>query len=280
MKKNLKYFNPAHPLFFWSFILLLVAGMAFLNNYILDDQVHANQAHNTIEKQSYQSSEADKDIIDLNTLDYTDIKLEAPQTAVEKFVSSFNLKNNLSLLSLLVYSIILSALFTYRERSNRHLLIDQEAKMDQLKIDIERKKSKLTVYDEIEKGLLKYKDVLAPELNLDNLDQRISTDSSYIIFSSRVALEKILLKICMQNNIESSTLSDMIMTLYRKRILNVQTNSYAHTIKAFGNRVAHPNIEHPIVYDTKDALLVLSTFLTILNEFEANNLLEKSQDAA
>lgn len=31
----------------------------------------------------------------------------------------------------------------------------QEAKMDLLKIDIERKKSKLTIYDEIEKGLMK-----------------------------------------------------------------------------------------------------------------------------
>ena len=165
-------------------------------------------------------------------------------------------------------------MFEYRERSNRHLLIDQEAKMDQLKIDIERKKSKITLYDEIENGLLKYKDILSQELNLDNLDQRINTDYAYIIFSSRVALEKILLKICMKNNIESSTLSDMIMTLYRKRILNVQTNSYAHTIKAFGNRVAHPNIKNPIIYDTKDALLVLSTFLTMLNEFESNNLLE------
>lgn len=279
MKIN-KYFNLTNSVLFWSFILILVIGMAFLNNSILDSEVQVNQIQNTIEKQSYQSSEADNDIIDLNTLYYTDIKLETQQTAVEKFVSSFNLKNNLSLLSLLVYSIILSALFTYRERSNRHLLIDQEAKMDQLKIDIERKKSKLTVYDEIEKGLLQYKDILAPELNLDNLDQRINTDSAYIIFSSRVALEKILLKICMQHNIESSTLSDMIMLLYRKRILNVQTNSYAHTIKAFGNRVAHPNIEHPVVYDTKDALLVLSTFLTILNEFETKNLLENSQNVA
>ncbi len=279
MKIN-KYFNLTNSVLFWSFILMLVIGMVFLNNSILDSEVQVNQIQDTIEKQSYQNSEADQDIIDLNTLDYTDIKLETQLTPIERFVSSFSFKNNLSLLALLVYSIILSVLFTYSERSNRHLLVDQEAKMDQLKIDIERKKSKLTVYDEIEKGLLKYKDVLAPELNLDNLDQRISTDSSYIIFSSRVALEKILLKICMQNNIESSTLSDMIMTLYRKRILNVQTNSYAHTIKAFGNRVAHPNIEHPIVYDTKDALLVLSTFLTILNEFEANNLLEKSQDAA
>ena len=279
MKIN-KYFNLTNSVLFWSFILILVIGMVFLNNSILDNKVQMNHAANTIEKQSYQSGKADEDTIDLNTLDYTDIEFETQKTAIERFMSSFNFENNLSLLSLLVYSIILSVLFTYRERSNRHLLINQEAKMDQLKIDIERKKSKLTLYDEIEKGLLKYKDVLAPELNLDNLDQRINIDSAYIIFSSRVALEKILLKICVKNSIESGTLSDMIITLYRKRILNLQTNSYAHTIKAFGNRVAHPNIEHPVVCDTKDALLVLSTFLTILNEFEANNLLEKPRDAA
>lgn len=75
---------------------------------------------------------------------------------------------------------------------------------------------------------MKYRHILAPELNLDNLDKRINTDASYIIFSSRVALEKILLKICMIKGIESDTLSNMIIMLNKKRILSIQTNSYTY----------------------------------------------------
>ena len=91
MKIN-KYFNLTNSVLFWSFILILVIGMVFLNNSILDSEVQVNQIQDTIEKQSYQNSEADQDIIDLNTLDYTDIKLETQLTPIERFVSSFSFK--------------------------------------------------------------------------------------------------------------------------------------------------------------------------------------------
>jgi len=261
-------------------ILLLLIGTVVVNKIFIDTTIQTNHMQTQIEKQSYQNNQMDEGIIDLNNLDYTNIQLEKEKGAFGGFLSDFNFKDNLSIVSLLIYSILLSALFTYRERSNRYMFAKQEEKMDRLKIDIVRKQSKINIYDEIEIGLLKYKNLLSPELNLENLDYKISSDSSYVIFSSRVALEKILLIICATHNIDSSSLSEMIVTLYRNRVLNIRANSYAHTIKAFGNRVAHPNIQHPVVYDAKDALLVLSTFLTLLNELQADNLLENAQNAA
>lgn len=270
-----KNFNLTHSVFFWLFIIILFSGMLLLSKLIINHTNEVKNVHNGIEKQSYQKLQLDEDIIDLHSLDYTDIKLERQETAFDNFKSIFNFKDNLLFFSLLVYSIILSILFTYREKNNRYLLHNQELKMDQLKIDIARKEAKMNIYDEIEKGLLRYKDILSPELNMNDLDKKINTDINYILFSSRVVLEKIMLHICTFQNIQTGTLNEMIIILYKKRIFNTQINSYSHTIKAFGNRVAHPNIKNPIRYDTKDALLVLSTLVTLLQELESKNLLTR-----
>ena len=70
MKIN-KYFNLTNSVLFWSFILILMTGMAFLNNFILDNKVQTNHTKNTIEQQSYQNTQSDEDIIDLENLNYT-----------------------------------------------------------------------------------------------------------------------------------------------------------------------------------------------------------------
>ena len=72
MKIN-KYFNLTNSVLFWSFILILMTGMAFLNNFILDNKVQTNHTKNTIEQQSYQNTQSDEDIIDLENLNYTNI---------------------------------------------------------------------------------------------------------------------------------------------------------------------------------------------------------------
>ena len=91
--------------------------------------------------------------------------------------------------------------------------------------------------------------------------------------ASRVVLEKILLDICSKNNLEEETLNNMIYVLFKKRILDPQTNGYAHTIKAFGNYAAHPNKNKQITFSSKDAILTLSTLITFLSVLESKNLL-------
>jgi hypothetical protein len=184
---------------------------------------------------------------------------------------NFSEKNSYLVLFLIIYSIALSVLFTYRERGR---VIDERLKE---KIQIEKaqkQQSKINIYNNIENELLKYKEILSPELTLEHLDEKIDKDINYILFSSRTVLEKVLLSICLNNNIQEETLGDMMYVLYRKKFLNPQTNGYAHTIKAFGNRAAHPSIKKPIKFNSKDALLVLSTLVTLLNELHTQNLLQ------
>ena len=76
-----------------------------------------------------------------------------------------------------------------------------------------------------------------------------------------------------ENDIEEESLNKMIYSLFKKDILTHQTKSYAHTIKAFGNRVAHPSIKQPIIFTSKDALLVLSTLVALLEILKTQNLL-------
>ena len=70
----------------------------------------------------------------------------------------------------------------------------------------------------------------------------------------------------------------MIIYLYKKRVLNHNIHNYAHIIKAFGNKVAHPNIRIPEQFDSKDATLVLGSLLQLLKEFQSNNLLDDCQN--
>ena len=160
-------------------------------------------------------------------------------------------------------------LFTFRERSR----ISKEMLDEKLKIEKERMQSKINIFEDIEVELKKYENILSPEMKLENLDKRIDTDTNYVLFNARVVLEKILLNICKVNEIEEEPLNKMIYLLFKKEILTHQTKSYAHTIKAFGNRVAHPSIKQPIIFTSKDALLVLSTLVALLEIFKTQNLL-------
>ena len=151
---------------------------------------------------------------------------------------------------------------------------------EKIKIEKDRIQFKVNIYDNIEQELMKYSYIIFPEFNIDHLDQKIDRDVNYILFSARVVLEKILLHICQEYNISDATLGEMMYLLYNKKILTPQTNGYAHTIKAFGNNVAHPNLKEPMLFDTKDAMLVLSTLVTLLNIFDSSHLLEGMQNAA
>lgn len=266
--------NLSNPFIFWFLMLVLLVSLVVINQSFKSENAMITNKPSVIEEQSF---EKNYNTIDLNNL--TDINIQLEESTSKDLLTYFNKENNLLFLLLVVYSILLSILFTHRERSNKVKLLLRDEKYDKLQIDLARKKSKASIFDDIEDELLKYKKILSPELNIDNIDKKIEDDASYVLFSTRVVLEKVLLQICQKLNISSGTLSEMIMMLYRKKVLDVQTNSYAHTIKAFGNKVAHPNLSNPIAFNTKDALLVLSTLLILLNTFDKKNLLERTLDA-
>ncbi len=278
----LKNKTLSNPFIFWSIIFILLLSVIVINQSFKSQAEQENTKSSIIQEQSFHESKNNDNTIDLNNLTDININLEAEnhieKSTFKSLLTYFNKEDNLLFLLLGGYSMILSLLFTYREKSNKVKLLLVDEKYDKLQIDLARKKSKADIFDDIEDELLKYKKILSPELNINNLDKKIENDTNYILFSSRVVLEKVLLQICQKYSITNGTLSEMIMLLYKKRVLDVQTNSYAHIIKAFGNKVAHPNLSNPINFNTKDALLVLSTLLILLDAFDKKNLLEGNLD--
>ena len=256
-------FSFSNPFVFIGTIIFLILSFVAIYTYI--DSVPVQ--HEVTSKSKFQENSYDGDNQELSVYDFPDINVKLqPETS-----SFFSEKNNYLVLFLIIYSIALSMLFTYRERSR---VIDERLNE---KIQIEKaqkQQSKINIYNNIENELIKYKEILSPELTLEHLDEKIDKDISYILFSSRAVLEKVLLSICLKNNIQEETLGEMMYVLYRKKFLNPQTNGYAHTIKAFGNRAAHPSIKKPIKFNSKDALLVLSILVTLLNELHSQKMLQ------
>ena len=256
--------NFSNTFIYWTIIIISILAFSFLFDNTKKIYIEKKEIANTFDKYSYQSGEKK-----LDTYEFPDInaKLEPEKNNI---ISNLFLKDtNLLMIFLLIYSIGLSMLFTYREKSR----ISKEMLDEKLKIEKERIQSKVNIFEDIEIELKKYENIINPEMKLENLDKRIDTDTNYVLFNARVVLEKILLNICKVNNIEEESLNKMIYVLFKKDILTHQTKSYAHTIKAFGNRVAHPSIKQPIIFTSKDALLVLSTLVTLLEILKTQNLL-------
>lgn len=261
--------NLSNPIVYWSFIILTILLFIIVYQNIKVAEITES---NTTTFQKYNFNENEKN---LGSYEFPDINVKLESEEKNFFLNIFSSNNNILIFFLLIYSIVLSMLFTFRERSR----ISKEMLDEKLKIEKERIQSKVSIYENIEEELLKYKNIISPELNVQELDKKINFETNFILFSSRVILEKVLLNICEENSISEETLNNMIFVLYKKRILDPQTNGYAHTIKAFGNRVAHPSRSNPIEFTTKDALLVLSTLVSLLNIFESKKLLEGFQNA-
>lgn len=260
---NMKKLGLFNPYFFWSIVVFSIVLLLVLYVQLTSSMKEA-KLNSNFEKQSY-SDESSQ----LGRYEFPEINVHLQDDNRSLLQNVFSYNNNVLLLLLLIYSIGLSFLFTYRERSR----ISKEMLEEKISIEKERIQSKVNIFDNVVTELQKYKQIISPELNLEDLDKKIDHDVNYILFSSRVVLEKVLLSICQKHHILEETLNSMIMVLYKKRILDPQTNGYAHTIKAFGNRVAHPNLTNPMNFSTKDALLVLSTLVALLNILESKNLI-------
>jgi hypothetical protein len=254
--------NISNPFVYWSIVFLTIFIFVSVYQNIKEPELVKTDSQ-IFEKQSYDNNRK------LDIYEFPDINVNLESENNNLFLDIFKKNNNLLIIFLLIYSIALSMLFTFRERSR----ISKEMLDEKLKIEKERMQSKINIFEDIEVELKKYEKILSPEMKLENLDKRIDTDTNYVLFNARVVLEKILLNICKVNEIEEEPLNKMIYLLFKKEILTHQTKSYAHTIKAFGNRVAHPSIKQPIIFTSKDALLVLSTLVALLEIFKTQNLL-------
>lgn len=269
----MKNINITNPIYFWTIIILVCFSLSLGYSFLTKENkipIIPTTGVENIQKHSFNNTQ--NTTINKNEFPNLNVKLQ-PEWQIVDFLTT---KSNLLLVCLIIYSIFLSLLFTYRERGR----ISKEMLNEKIRIERERVESKVNMYDNIESELLKYNYLLMPDFKIDNLDTKIMQETNYVLFSARVVLEKILLQIGKKYSIENEKLSDLIYALYSKRILDAPMNGYAHTIKAFGNRVAHPSLDFPIKFTSKDALLVLSVLVTFLNALEAKNLLEDFKNVA
>ena len=176
--------NFSNTFIYWTIIIISILAFSFLFDNTKKIYIEKKEIANTFDKYSYQSGEKK-----LDTYEFPDInaKLEPEKNNI---ISNLFLKDtNLLMIFLLIYSIGLSMLFTYREKSR----ISKEMLDEKLKIEKERIQSKVNIFEDIEIELKKYENIINPEMKLENLDKRIDTDTNYVLFNARVVLEKILL---------------------------------------------------------------------------------------
>ncbi len=267
-------FKLTNPFIFWGLISILLLLTFFLNQYFTSSlSLKETKITPSIVEQSYTEK---KIVIDPDNLHRMDFDKNGAIEDKGSFLGDIYKKvsENSTVFLLLFYTIILSALFVYREKQHKNKLIYMEKMEDELKIQIAKIDSSVDLYEDLGREIEKRKSILEPELKIEGLKERLNSDAVYVIITARMVTEKIILKLYSKYFDNEATLNDMMMALYRKRILNPSMNNYAHTIKAFGNKAIHPNINSPIVFDTKEAVFVISSLLQFIQELDSKNLLE------
>ena len=268
-------FKLTNPYFFWGLISVLLVLTFFLNQYFTSSLgLIETKITPSIVEQSYTEK---KIVIDPDNLHY--MNFEDGQSVVkdqESYVANLyeKLIENSTVFLLLFYTIILSALFVYREKQHKNMLVYMEKMEDELQIQIAVIDANVDLYEDLGREIEKHRSILEPELKVEGLKERLSSDAVYVIITARMVTEKIILKLYSKYFDNEATLNDMMMALYRKRILNPSMNNYAHTIKAFGNKAIHPNINSPVIFETKEALFVISSLLQFIKELDSKNLLK------
>ncbi len=271
-------FKLTNPFIFWGLISILLLLTFFLNQYLSSSSSSKiTKAQPSIVEQSYKEKRI---VIDPDNLHY--MNFEDRQSVIKDQESYFanlyeKFNENSTVFLLLLYTIILSVLFVYREKQHKNKLVYVEKMEDELQIQLAKESARVDIYEGMGREIEKHKSILEPELKIKGLEERLDTDAVYVIITARMVIEKIILKLYSKYFNDQATLNDMMMALYRKRILNPSMNNYAHTIKAFGNRAIHPNVNSSIVFETKEAVLVISSLLQFIQELDSANLLE-SQD--
>lgn len=262
--------NLSNPYLFWIVIFILTIGIIFYNTKnTFTTVVKQTQA---IQEQSLSKdkSKDDKYIIDLDKIEdaktYNDLVVKdfeelSFSKKVESVISSENIFT-------LMYGLLVSILFIFREKQNRDKIYKLEKVEDDLNIQLAKQKT--TIYSDISKELEKYKELIKYDINLELLDERIENEPKYIVIASKNILEQIITKMYKKYlNLENTNLNIMLNYLYKNRKLNHDTNNYAHIIKAFGNKANHTSK----IFDSREATLAISNLIEFLKTIDKKGIL-------
>lgn len=257
---------------FWGLILCLL--LAFIGINLFDFSSIGAESKKEIVEKSFNNADQPL-IVDLNEIEnirnIDQIDSETNQQAPSHI---YKLKNNLFLI---IYTIAIALLFVYREKQNRINSLLLEKQEDQIKM-LEAKQ-KMPIQENLFEELKHYESILAPDLKLDTLEEKLHSEPKLLIAISRMVLEKIITAVYSRYTSEEATLNDMIVALHRNKKFNHEMNNYAHIIKGFGNSALHTNKTNPAVFNAKDAMLVLGILLQFIKELDKHNLIQDNTNA-
>jgi len=262
-------YKLSNPFIFWAIVLFMLVAILFSQQTHNDDY---NNKQQHIKEMSYNtiSDKNDRYILDLNKInDATNIKdIEVKDMSFITKVSQISISN----IWLILYTLVLSILFLIRERDNKVKTLINEKLQDRLRIEDIKKKSHIE--PDLINGLKLFSNILKPDIDVEKLEQKINTESKYILIAIRVVLERLLQEIDNQRTSDEITLNSLIYQLHKsKKITNSMLN-YAHIIKAFGNKAVHPNIKKPVNFTKQEVLMVLSVLLLFLKECEEKKIMD------
>jgi len=261
-------FKLSNPYFFWILIISLIFITIVTNEYFSISASKSNSNNSSsITEQSYNNDDTEEYVLDIDNLHTNDYihTSSIVETSYKKLIP-----NNIATASFYIYTILISLLFIYREKQNRIKLILLEKQEDILQIEL-AKQSDISVYIEIEKEIEKYTETFNPELDASTFKQLLSISPIAIISASRRITEKLITKIYDKHFANDKPFAIKILNLQKSNYITHDMSNLAHTVKAFGNKAAHPN---ETIFTNKDALLVISSLLHFVEKLDAANLLE------
>ena len=268
-----KIFKLSNPYIFWSLILIFGIMIAF-NNTSNIDKISLVKKSN-IEDRTYKiKKENDLYILDLDKIDKASNidELTINNFQDKSFITKIKTITTTNNLWLILYTLIISILFIIREKQNRVTQLENEKVEDKLRIILATKETNND--PDLIDGLKNFSNLLSSEFNFNNIETKINEEPKLLIFSSRIIIERLFLELYFNNFNEEDTLNNMIIKLDRVKIINKSISNYAHIIKAFGNKVAHPNIKKEISITSRESKLVLSNLLQLLKEIDENNIMD------
>ena len=266
------------PAIFWSIVVFLLLGTYF----ILDHNLAQLSTKPTSSPTTVELSHKEKKIT-INPDNITRMDFEKEQLSAEENVNSLwgntygLLKSNSTLILLFLYTVIIVALFIYKEKQNRIKLEYLKIKEDELLVAKLRAEERGHIYDSLWDDMEKYRDSLEPELKVcalrDQLEKNLECCmADGIIVSTRKVLERLLLPLQYQTFPDfdgKTTLNGMIYHLSKKGVLTKTMEKDARAIQSRGNTAAHADTDASIAFDAKDAMSSIGYLLHFIKELEA-----------
>ncbi len=273
-------FKLTNPYIFWGLISIFFFLTFFLNQYFIPaSALETNKVQPSIVEQSYTEK---KIVVDPDNLDRMDFEKKSSTAEATKSNLDNRFSENRLLLLLLLYTIILSFLFMYREKQNKKKLAYMKKQEDALRIAVIQAEEKGKIYENMWDDMEKFKYLLEPELKICSLKDQLEKNidccmADGIIVSTRKVLEKTLLPLQYEtfpNFKGETTLNGMIYHLGEKDVLTRTMKKDAKAIQSLGNTAAHADTDATIAFEARDAISSINYLLRFIKELDTANLLK------